>query len=310
MSAGDALGGIGEAIGSGFGELGSQGYRDMSDKEYEEALRQLLALKGPEYASIVAEQMGPSAMENIRADPNSVAAQMQALEHLQRVGTSGGLTAQDEAKFLAAQDRVAEQERGSRGALMANFAARGQGGGMQELAAQLSNQQGAANRLNRAGTDMAGDAQRRAYEAMVESGNLGSRIRGQDFGEKSQRAQATDAINRFNAGTRNDVNQFNANMARNRYLDNMQLEKMKSAARFGKADRWNEKADAYTRRLAGAGRASGSLAGAAGDVGMTAAGTPQGQSALRGYLSSPKQPPRPSYGAGDYLMDDEDGRYA
>lgn len=287
---GDALGGIGEAIGAGFGEMGSRGYRDMADKEYQAALMALLDLKGPQYDAIKAELMGPSAMENVRADPRTEAAQMAALEHLQRVGSSNGLTAQDQAKMLEAQDQVSAQERGQRGALQQSFAARGQGGGMAELAAQLSNQQGAANRLNRAGTDIAGEASKRALESMMESGNLGTRIRGQDFGEKAQRAQATDAINRFNASTRNDVNQFNSNMARNQWNDRMKLEEMKSNARFGKADRWNQKADRYTNQLKGVGRASGSLTGAAGDVGMSALGTPQGFNAANRWANgSPRQ---------------------
>ena len=43
----------------------------------------------------------------------------------------------------------------------------------------------------------------------MQSGNLAGSMRGQEFGEQAARAQAQDAINRFNAANQMSANQFN-----------------------------------------------------------------------------------------------------
>jgi hypothetical protein len=54
--------------------------------------------------------------------------------------------------------------------------------------------------MNAMSMDQAANAQRRALQAIQQSGELGGRIRGQDFDEQAQKARARDAIAQFNAG--------------------------------------------------------------------------------------------------------------
>jgi hypothetical protein len=88
--------------------------------------------------------------------------------------------------------------------------ARGVGGSGNELLAQLQSSQAATDRQAQQGLDVAGMAQSRALQSNQQQGALGGDIRRQDFGEQSAKAQATDNINQFNVGTRNDFTKMNA----------------------------------------------------------------------------------------------------
>lgn len=151
-----------------------------------------------------------SAMSNISTDPRLREAQLKALSQLQEVGDNGGMTLRDQANLSKVQGQVAAADRGRREAIMQNMAARGASGGGLELLAQMQNAQASTDREAQSGLDIAAQAQERALQAMMNSGQLGGSIRSQDFGEKSQVAQAQDAINKFNAGVRNQSTQYNA----------------------------------------------------------------------------------------------------
>lgn len=151
-----------------------------------------------------------SAMAGVSTDPRLRDAQLKALSQLQEVGDNGGMTLRDQANLSKVQGQVAAADRGRRDAIMQNMAARGASGGGLELIAQMQNAQSSTDREAQSGLDIAAQAQERALQAMMNSGQLGGSIRGQDFGEASQKAQAQDAISKFNAGVRNQTTQFNA----------------------------------------------------------------------------------------------------
>jgi hypothetical protein len=159
--------------------------------------------------TLEAVNLGPSAMEGIALDPVTRAAQMQALQQLQDVSSQGGMTAIDRARLAQMQTGVNQQERGNREAIMQNMRQRGVAGSGLELAASLSNQQSAADRANQEALNVEAMAQQRALDAMMQSGSLAGSIRGQDFGEQSQIAQAKDAISKFNAANTQDVRNQN-----------------------------------------------------------------------------------------------------
>lgn len=156
------------------------------------------------------EQQGQTELSQISTDPATRAAQMQALAQLQSRATDG-YNVEDRAAIQQAMNETAQQEASQRGALQASMQARGAGGSGAELAMQLANQQGAASRNNVQGLQIAADGRRRALEAAMQSGQLGGSIRGQDYSEQAARAQAQDAINRFN--TTNSVNRSVTNNA-------------------------------------------------------------------------------------------------
>jgi hypothetical protein len=156
-----------------------------------------------------AENLGPTAFEDISGDPRMKDAQLAALASLQDIGANG-MTAQDRANLARIQSEAAQADRGRREAIQQNMAARGMGGSGMSLLAQLQSSQAATDRTAQQGLDVAGMSQARALEALNQAGGLAGNIRGQDFSEAARVAQAKDAVAEFNARNRTQNNQFNA----------------------------------------------------------------------------------------------------
>lgn len=150
-----------------------------------------------------------SAMEDISTDPRLKNAQMDALGGLQEIVDGEGYSAQDRARIEQMKGELATQERGQRESILQDAQQRGVGGSGMELLAQLQNQQASAGRASQQGFDIEAQAQQRALEALMQQGQLGGQIRGQDFGEQSDVAQAQDAIAKFNANNQQQVEMAN-----------------------------------------------------------------------------------------------------
>jgi hypothetical protein len=140
---------------------------------------------------------------------------MASLAALDEIIAGGGMTMRDQANLSRIQNEAATADRGRRDAIKQNMAARGMGGSGMDLLAQLQSSQAATDRTAQQGLDVAGMAQDRALESIMQSGRLSGDVRGQDFGEQAQRAEARDAINTFNARNRNAMNQFNVGQVNN-----------------------------------------------------------------------------------------------
>lgn len=196
-------------------------------KKYTPAQLETLQLENPQWLSDITAptvtapekmvvdpvtmQMVPeSEMKKVSTDPRLRDAQLGALNSLKDISDSGGVTLRDKANMSRMQSDVAAADRGRRGAILQNMAARGAGGSGMELLAQMQNAQSSTDREAQAGLDIAAQAQERALQAIMQQGQLGGSIRGQDFGEQSQVAAAQDAINKFNTGTVNQGLQYNA----------------------------------------------------------------------------------------------------
>ena len=167
------------------------------------------------------QQLGPSAMENVATDPRLQAAQMSALQGLQDRSQSG-YDATDRAAMAEAQMAAARQEQGQRGAIMQNMQARGMGGSGAELAAQLANQQGSANRMSATAGNIAGEGRQRALQAMMQSGQMAGQMQGADFNRQAQIAQARDQISQFNTTNNNKVQAQNNAMINQARMANQQ----------------------------------------------------------------------------------------
>lgn len=164
-------------------------------------------------------------LASINLDPSSREAEMQALSKLQQISAEGGLDAQAKQKEYEAMNTANANEAGQQGAIMQNFAARGIGGSGAQLAAELSADQGSANRAASQGQQSASDAEQRALSALTQSASLGSSINNQDYNQAAQKAQAQDAINRFNTQNQQSVNNTNTgifNTAQTTNLANQQ----------------------------------------------------------------------------------------
>ena len=221
-----------------FGFLGD-GINQMQEKRAEEELRKLRDEYGdidlPEYLEMALEQLGPSSMEGVRSDAQSVAAQRAALERLRQL-SQGGPDAQFDADFYDAQSRANLNESRQRAGVLDRAASMGALTGGQALAAQLAAQQGSANRLASDSRELAAERQRRAYQALRDAGAMAGQMRGQQWGEDAQRAAARDAIARQNMALRQDTHRYNNDLRSRRYQDEMQRQNARAGVTGNIAD--------------------------------------------------------------------------
>lgn len=172
-----------------------------------------------------AELVGRSEMDGISTDPKLKQAQMDALLGLQEISDGGGMTAMDEANLAKIQNQENTAARGQREAIINNANARGMGSSGLEIMSQMQNQQDAATRSSQRGMDVAAQAQQRALEALMQGGQMAGQIQSQDFNQQAQQAGANDAISKFNAANKQNVNMTNVgarNAAQEMNLNNAQ----------------------------------------------------------------------------------------
>ena len=161
-----------------------------------------------------------SALEGIQTDPRLQNDQMAALNALKAISEGGGLTAADQANLNRVQNEAAQSDRGRREAIMQNMQQRGMSGGGQSLLAQLQSNQAATDRANQAGLDIAGMAQQRALDAIMQSGSLAGNMQNQAYNQQANLAAAKDAIAKFNAQNTNSAGMANMQALNNAAMAN------------------------------------------------------------------------------------------
>ena len=175
-----------------------------NNADAQKAIEDAVAKYGPEARALIEQELGgPSAMAEVygeRLAPEAAAAQKRALQQLQQVSEKG-YTPEEEAALRQIQAETAATASSNRAATQEAFARRGISGGGAERVAAFQGAQAAANRAAQQGLDVAAQAQRRAFQAMQQTGALGGSMRGQAFEEGRARALAEEQrrINRANA---------------------------------------------------------------------------------------------------------------
>lgn len=182
---------------------------EMSEKYLELKQLESQGQLSPEQETVLGELQ--NRLNEIAVDPRYKENQVQALNALQEVADQGGLTITDRAKLEQIKSEVRQQEKGSRDAILQNAAARGMSGSGSELAAQLAGEQGAANRLSQEAFNVGSESRREALQAKIAAGDLGGKIRSQEFGEQQVVKEGQNATDKFNLGLMQDVNQRNIN---------------------------------------------------------------------------------------------------
>lgn len=142
-------------------------------------------------------QQDPARIAQIVEDPALKDIQLQVMEQMARRGQMG-LAPEDRAALNTIRAQTAQQEKGSREAILQNMAARGAGGSGQELAAQLAASQGAAQTASQQGDAIASQASRNALEAIAQRANIAGQARSADFNTQAQNVQARNAVENFN----------------------------------------------------------------------------------------------------------------
>lgn len=220
------LPGIASAIGGLAGLFGGNSAEKKAEENREKALNaiQNIYLPGSEEQKIALELLqsqgelspealetisqGDSAYENINLDPRLRGQQMEVLEQLKDQST-GGLNAGDRSALNQVRRDTSRDARARQESVLQNMAQRGMGGSGAELIAQLQGNQDATERASQEGDRLASMAQQRALEATARSADLAGNIRGQDYGQEQNLANARDSIERFNAANRQDVSKYN-----------------------------------------------------------------------------------------------------
>jgi hypothetical protein len=161
----------------------------------------------PELETEIKQQV--SKVAGIKEDSSLKDAQRMALETLQKTGRTG-LSAQDRAAYNKLRQESQRDSEAKRQQIIQNMQARGQAGGGAELAASLMSSQAAADQQAAMGDELAGAASQRALQAIMNAGQLGGSMRGQDLDYNKTVAEAQDEMERFNV--QNAINRQQRNV--------------------------------------------------------------------------------------------------
>jgi hypothetical protein len=222
-----AIGGVG-ALGSGViggimqgnaagkaantARAAAQRFYDIEDPNYEEMRLSLEELQSQGLLTPELEQailQDPSLMTNISKDPRLAKAEMDALATLANISAEGGMDPQAMLAMRQAQQSGLAQARGSREANLQNAAARGAlGSGLEFVSNQMADQN-AANQAEMVGLQQASSANQRDLQALGDYANFANQLGQQDLSLQSAKAQAQDAVNKFNTTIRGDVQKRN-----------------------------------------------------------------------------------------------------
>lgn len=162
---------------------------DLNPEDYR--VVQQYVPQGAPFIEEVAPQLTKAQSEGAKAGRE---AQMNALERLSQLSTSDRDPLMDLQASQALQ-KAGVANQGRVGAITESFARRGQGGGPQEMLAQMLGSQQSNEMANQSMANLAIEAQRRKLQALADSAQLGGQIRGEDVALESRN---NDILNQFN----------------------------------------------------------------------------------------------------------------
>jgi hypothetical protein len=204
---------------------------DLPDEEKARVFYGQLQRVAPEYVpeEYKAQTQANSEMAKISTDPALKQAQLKALAGLQDVA-KGGMTLQDKLDMEDQRRNMLGQSKQAQQNIMANLQARGASSPGMELVARQQAAQAASDQMARYNAGVQAQAQQRALQALLQSGQLGGQMRDQDFGEQAQKARAQDIINQFNTQTLNQAGMYNVgNRNQAQQLNNAEKQRINDA---------------------------------------------------------------------------------
>lgn len=268
---------VGGALGALIGYPLTAEERRRQQQAIEEERSLYASLPVELQAQMEAERaLGPSAFEGLQIDPRAVAAQYQSLGRLQEIANAGGLDRQAQARLAQIDAASGSRNRAQQGAIMDRFSHKGMGNSNAALMASLMGQQGEAQRAGLEGVEAAGQAEARAYQALMGQGALGGQIRGQEYQQASDRAGAMDRVSAQNAANRQAVLARNADRT-NRFAEGNRDAAYRRAGMMGGT--YGDERDYYAdleRKKMGLAYGGGRLAGAGAGYAFGAPPVPTG----------------------------------
>ena len=165
-----------------------------------------------------AEKQAQSGMADIKTDAKYKDHEMAALRELEDQ-SQNGFTARDKADMARTESEVNRANKGRLGAIQQNMQARGMSGSGMDLVAQMQSSQDANEIAAMRALEQEGMMQDRKSQATMNLGQMSSQLQSRDFGQEATKAQAQDAINRFNTQNSNDNARYN-NQGQNQAAQN------------------------------------------------------------------------------------------
>lgn len=160
------------------------------------------------------EQLGASAMGDVHADSGLKADELEALKQLEAQSREG-LTDRDRASIAQAEQSANRANRGRIGAIQQNMQARGLSGSGMDLVAQMGSSQDANELEAMKALETAGMAADRRSQGTRDLANQSRGMANDDWNQQAQKAQAADAISRFNNQLSNNAAAGNLQNAQN-----------------------------------------------------------------------------------------------
>lgn len=197
------IGAMIQAFGTMAGEQAAVGSDAAAKQAQAKALLELQNIQAPYLSPIEAQTLRPSEAGGPE-NPETYAAKQAVLSKLKEISDNGGMTLADQTNFNKLQNQVNQKDAAARGRILENMQARGTLGSGAELAASLNQQQAGAQRQAEAGADMAASAQANALKALMNRGQFAGQMSEEDL----KRAQARDAINKYNTQAQERSKQY------------------------------------------------------------------------------------------------------
>jgi hypothetical protein len=225
------------AVGKGVNSFATA---DKANSEMQQAYAQMLAnlqarmgdydaLGTAGYSDVAPQMLGPSALEGIQGDPASRQAELEALAALADLADRGGLSLGDQTALNRIEGTLNQNDVARRKGLANEFAARGQLGAGAQLGMSLDAQQNAAQNANMRAEGIAGQAQDRAMQAILEKGRMSGAMSDRDYARKANAARARDAIEARNAAARMDSSKYNNSLRGQAFEDELAKARGKTA---------------------------------------------------------------------------------
>lgn len=255
-----------------LGQSRADAERNAAKAVQQQAYFNQLNIDTPELQQADLYLQDPAELSKYTEDARTRGAQMRALEGLGREVDYAGMTPEDAAAYNRSRQQAGMMDAGFRGAAQQQAAARGMGGSVADYAAALSSGQAATNRASQEGTQAAADARQRYLQALEGLGSMGGNVRGQDFSVANARAQAQDAINRFNVGQKGATQAYNLGIPQQNFANQMGLAQQRLGAANQMAGEYNQRGDTAEKTAAKWGAASKNFLGGLGGGGMGGGG--------------------------------------
>ncbi len=226
---------------------------DILQKSYDQSGN----LDVPQLQKLITHQIGPSAYNQIKEDPEFRSQQAASDKGLQDVIDQGGLTLADKAALNAVRNKIATTESAGRNSITADMARRGTLDSGAQMAMQAANAQAAEGQANQAGEYTAGQAQARALQALQQKWSNANTAGNQDYNRQAQRAGANDAISRANAEALNSTDRYNSTLPGQQFGMNLQRQQLQNSTSANLANVYGANADRTQDTAAGIGKGAG-----------------------------------------------------